>query len=149
MRNRDVSVHSAADVAQEVCIAVLKALPRYRDNGASFTHLVCAIASNKVADVYRAAARDKSNPVARVPEFLDFGDEPESRVMAADLRVRIARFLATLPDTQREVLTLRVAVGLSASETASAMNLSEGHVRVVQHRALLRLRTIMAADPDL
>lgn len=149
MGNRDVGVHSAADVAQEVCIAALKALPRYQDSGGSFTHVVYAIASNKVADVYRAASRDRSNPVADVPDFFELADEPESQAMAAELRVRMARILATLSVTQREVLILRIAVGLSACETASAVNASEGHVRVIQHRALARLRAVMAADAHL
>ena len=40
----------AEDVTQEVCLAVVKVLPRYQDNGAPFAALVYAIASNKVTD---------------------------------------------------------------------------------------------------
>jgi RNA polymerase sigma-70 factor (ECF subfamily) len=59
------------------------------------------------------------------------------------------KLLATLPEIQREVLTLRISVGLSADDTADALNLSPVHVRVLQHRALARLRTVMAADETL
>ena len=45
-----------------------------------------------------------------------------------------------LPDHQRELLTLRVAVGLSAEETATSLGMTAGAVRVAQHRALARLR---------
>ena len=48
--------------------------------------------------------------------------------------------LQTLPDQQREILLLRVAVGLSAEETGRALGLTPGAVRVAQHRALRRLR---------
>jgi RNA polymerase sigma-70 factor (ECF subfamily) len=149
MGNRDVATQSPADVAQEVCIAAFKALPRYQDNGGSFSHLVYAIAANKVADAYRAASRDKSSPVEELPELSMLADGPENLAMAADLKVRMARLLATLPDVQREVLTMRIAVGLSANETAEALDLSPVHVRVIQHRALARLRSVMAADPAL
>jgi RNA polymerase sigma-70 factor (ECF subfamily) len=149
MGNRDVATQSPADVAQEVCIAAFKALPRYQDHGGSFSHLVYAIAANKVADAYRAAARDKSSPVDELPELSMLTDGPENLAMAADLKVRMARLLATLPDVQREVLTMRIAVGLSANETAEALDLSPVHVRVIQHRALARLRSVMAADPAL
>ncbi|HEV7974588.1 RNA polymerase sigma factor ShbA [Amycolatopsis sp.] len=149
MGNRDVATQSPADVAQEVCIAAFKALPRYQDNGGSFAHLVYAIAANKVADAYRAASRDKSSPVDELPEISMLTDGPENLAMAADLKVRMARLLATLPDVQREVLTLRITVGLSANEAAEALNLSPVHVRVIQHRALARLRAVMAADPEL
>jgi RNA polymerase sigma-70 factor (ECF subfamily) len=49
-----------------------------------------------------------------------------------------------LPAQQREILILRVAVGLSADETAAALGMSAGAVRVAQHRALGKLRTLVA-----
>nr|WP_246242483.1 sigma factor [Flexivirga aerilata] len=45
------AVDAAADAAQEVCVAVLTALPRYADRGAPFEAFVYRIAANKVADV--------------------------------------------------------------------------------------------------
>jgi hypothetical protein len=42
------------------------------------------------------------------------------------------------------VLVLRLAVGVSAEQTAEAIGSTPGAVRVTQHRALLRLRRIIA-----
>ena len=42
------------DVAQEVCLALLSALPSYRDLGRPFGAFVFAIAAHKVADAARA-----------------------------------------------------------------------------------------------
>jgi RNA polymerase sigma-70 factor, ECF subfamily len=50
--------------------------------------------------------------------------------------------LARLPGRQQELLVLRVIAGLSAQETGSALGMSPGAVRVAQHRALARLRSI-------
>src|SRR5262249_36065772 len=47
----------AEDVTQEVCLAVLTALPRYRDMGRPFASFVFGIASHKVADARRSAGR--------------------------------------------------------------------------------------------
>ena len=47
------------------------------------------------------------------------------------------------PEKQREILVLRVVVGLSAEETAEAVGSTPGAVRVAQHRALARLRKSM------
>jgi RNA polymerase sigma-70 factor (ECF subfamily) len=44
---------------------------------------------------------------------------------------------------QREILVLRVVVGLSAEETAIAVGSTPGAVRVAQHRALNKLRNAM------
>ncbi len=51
------SEHAADDVAQEVCLAVLTALPRYRDEGRPFEAFVFGIAAHKVADAQRSAVR--------------------------------------------------------------------------------------------
>jgi RNA polymerase sigma-70 factor (ECF subfamily) len=48
-----------------------------------------------------------------------------------------------LPDRQREILILRVVVGLSAEQTAEALGLTPSEVRYAQHRALSSLRTAL------
>lgn len=55
----------------------------------------------------------------------------------------MAKLLDTLPDTQREIIHLRVVVGLSVEQTAEAVNSTPGAVRVAQHRALSRLRSVL------
>jgi RNA polymerase sigma-70 factor (ECF subfamily) len=56
--------------------------------------------------------------------------------------------LETLPEKQREILTLRVVMGMSAKETADAVGSTPGAVRVAQHRALAQLRKQLAATAD-
>lgn len=131
----------ADDVAQEVCIAVLSALPRYRDMGRPFASFVFGIASHKVADAKRYAAR-LAVPTEALPDGPDNHPGPEETVVA-DLDAQRARaLLARLPAHQRELIVLRVLTGLSAEETGSALGMSPGAVRVAQHRALARLRAI-------
>jgi RNA polymerase sigma-70 factor (ECF subfamily) len=59
---------------------------------------------------------------------------------------QVRSLLDRLPDNLRELLLLRVAVGLSAEETGRALGMTPGAVRVAQHRALSRLRLFMAED---
>src|SRR3954454_4034954 len=61
------SYDAADDAAQEVFVAVLAALPRYRDEGKPFAAFVFRIAAHKVADAQRAAYR-RPIPVAEVPD---------------------------------------------------------------------------------
>ncbi len=139
---------SADDVAQEVCLAVLTALPRYVDRGRPFIAFAYGIAAHKVLDVHRlqAAGRD---PAGELPETADLADGPEQIAVAAERSHRLRRLLAMLPEIQREVVILRVAVGMSAREVAEALGMSAGAVRVSQHRALSRLRTLASADAEL
>ncbi|MEU0469211.1 sigma factor-like helix-turn-helix DNA-binding protein [Amycolatopsis sp. NPDC006131] len=97
----------ADEVAQEACLAILHALPRWTG---SFPALVYELTAQTVAG-------------ARSPEA-------DSPVLA-------------LPGVEREIVLLRVAAGLTAEETAAALGLSVNQVRVVQHRALNRLRATL------
>ncbi|HXS86893.1 MAG TPA: sigma-70 family RNA polymerase sigma factor [Mycobacterium sp.] len=136
---------SADDVAQEVCLAAVMALPRYRDRGRPFLAFVYGIAAHKVADAYRAVGRDLSYPTESVPERLSSEPGPEQSALDADSVSRMTELLDVLPDRQREILILRVVVGLSAEETAQAVGSTAGAVRVAQHRALARLKSAIAA----
>jgi RNA polymerase sigma-70 factor (ECF subfamily) len=143
------SYASADDVAQEVCLAVLTALPSYRDQGRPFLAFVYGIAAHKVADAHRSAARNRSEPVAEFVDAPVVGDGPEQAAMQGELSGRMARLMSTLPPKQREILVLRVVVGLSAEETADAVGSTPGAVRVAQHRALNRLRKALAAEEEV
>ncbi|MFI6101562.1 sigma-70 family RNA polymerase sigma factor [Lentzea sp. NPDC051213] len=134
------SYASADDVAQEVCLAVLRALPSYRDQGRPFLAFVYGIAAHKVADAHRMAQRNRAEPVSELPESVDVSAGPEQRAMQVELSQEMATLLRVLPEKQREILVLRVVVGLSAEETAEAVGSTPGAVRVAQHRALTRLR---------
>jgi RNA polymerase sigma-70 factor (ECF subfamily) len=136
----DRSYLSADDVAQEVCLAVLTALPNYRVQGKPFLAFVYGIAAHKVIDAHRAVSRGRTDPVPDVPDTIETGAGPEQRALHGELSTQLRALLAELPEKQREILVLRVVVGLSAEETAEIVGASPGAVRVAQHRALSRLR---------
>jgi RNA polymerase sigma-70 factor, ECF subfamily len=141
---------TADDVAQEVCLAVLRALPQYRDQGRPFSAFVYAIAAHKVADAQRAAIRDSSAVTATddLPHRADVAPGPEQQAVATDLARRLSALLDRLPQAQREIILLRVAVGLSAEEVGVVMGMSAGAVRVAQSRGLARLRTLAGSALD-
>ncbi len=143
---QDRSFASADDVAQEVCLAVLTALPSYREQGRPFLAFVYGIAAHKVADAHRAAVRNRSEPVPELPETTDREAGPEQQALQGELSHRMGLLMRVLPEKQREILVLRVVVGLSAEETAEAVGSTPGAVRVAQHRALARLRKEIAAQ---
>ncbi|HSR83707.1 MAG TPA: RNA polymerase sigma factor ShbA [Streptosporangiaceae bacterium] len=139
--------HAADDVAQEVCIAVLSALPRYQDMGRPFASFVFGIASHKVADAVRSAAR-LAIPTEDLPDGPDDRPGPEETVVAYLEAERARALLAKLPVNQRELLVLRLLSGLTAEETGRVLGMSPGAVRVAQHRALARLRA-MALEENI
>jgi RNA polymerase sigma-70 factor, ECF subfamily len=135
----------ADDVAQDVCIAVLSALPRYKSRGKPFEAFVHGIAANKVADAQRSIAR-ADRPTDDVPDDVDERPTPEEEaVNAADLKEAV-NLLEELPERLREVVVLRVAAGMSAEETGRSLGMTPGAVRVAQHRALAKLRKMAKAS---
>lgn len=131
---------SADDVAQEVCLAVMTALPRYQDRGRPFMAFVYGIAAHKVADAHRSAARNRAEPVADVPEVMSLDDSPEDFALNSESSREMKKLLEVLPEKQREILILRLVMGLSAEETAAAVGSTAGAIRVAQHRAIARLK---------
>ncbi|WP_260478653.1 sigma-70 family RNA polymerase sigma factor [Kibdelosporangium aridum] len=128
------SVTSPQDVAQDVCFAVMAAVGSYRAQARPFLAFVYRVAAFKVREARRGAASDRSTPVEEVETTHD------------ELSNSMAQLLTVLPDAQREILILRLVVGLTPDEIGDALGMTQGAVRVAQHRALTRLRTIMAAN---
>lgn len=139
-----VRLQTGEDVAQDVLMAVCEALPRYRPSEVPAMAFIYGIARNKVADSLRASGRDKSDPTDEVPDRVSSAVEPETGALrSADAR-QLRALLDKLPSSHREVLVLRVAMQFSAEETARTVGSTPGAVRVTQHRALTRLRTMLA-----
>jgi RNA polymerase sigma-70 factor (ECF subfamily) len=142
-----VGMATPDDVAQDVLLALYNALERWRPGETRVMAFVYGIASNKVVDAFRAAGRNRSVSTDTLPDAADAAAGPE---MIAVLRTQIAELrhlLEQLPEHHREVLVLRIALGLSAEETARTVGSTAGAVRVTQHRALTKLRQLAAERP--
>jgi RNA polymerase sigma-70 factor, ECF subfamily len=153
MNGRTIGQQTAEDIAQEVLIAVCGALGRFRPAETRWMAFVYGIVRNKVIDAYRAAGRDRSEPMEDLPDHIDDDDRagPEAAVLRSADRALLHELLDQLPELQREVLGLRVAMGYSAEETARMIDSTAGAVRVTQHRAMMKLRALLAerlAEPD-
>lgn len=126
-------------------MAAITALPRYRDQGRPFLAFVYGIAAHKVADAHRAAGRNRADPMDVVPERFSGEAGPEQKAIDSESAARMNALLQVLPEKQREILILRVVVGMSAEETAEAVGSTAGAVRVAQHRALSKLKAEIVA----
>ena len=140
---------SPDDLAQEVCARVLAALPHYEERGRPFMAFAYKVAANAVADVCRGAWRHPMEPLEEHHDGPDPGIGPYEHALQVELRGVLRRVLRTLPLRLREVLVLRVALGLSVRATAEVLGISGGAVRIAQHRALTRLRRATAERDHL
>lgn len=139
------SLVTADDVAQEVCLAVLRALPSYREQGRPFLSFVYGIAAHKVADAHRLTMRgQRVESYSEVPDAPDvIALSPEQLAINGEMTEKMNGLLSQLPVLQREIIVCRVVLGMSAEETAESVGSTPGAVRVAQHRALGKLRSML------
>lgn len=128
------------DLAQEICLAVARAIPGYEDQGKPFMAFVYRIAANKIVDARRSQSRDLSVPTDEVPDQEVVRSTPETVAMDVSSCNEVVQLLDTLSDKARQIVTLRVFGGYSAEETAEIVGSTAGAVRVAQFRALAKMR---------
>lgn len=135
--NLDVS---ADDVVQDVCLALVTAVPKYRDLGKPFMAFVYGIAAHKLADAGRKASLRRAYSLESVTEEPFTDETPEGRALETELQSSAQALMNTLPPRYRKVILMRVVWGMTAPETGKALGMSAGAVRVAQHRAMNHLR---------
>jgi RNA polymerase sigma-70 factor (ECF subfamily) len=109
---------------------------------ASFRPWLFAIVHNTLANEYRQRAAHPPSAHTATDLLHDPAPGPEDAALTQDARATVAALLAHLPPDQRQVVELRLA-GLTGREIAQALGKSHGAVRVAQHRAVVRLRTLL------
>jgi len=137
---------AADDIVSTVFEKVIRGLPRFDPSRASAEDWVFAVAMNALRDHARAARRNRTVSVESVAELTAAGRSPEDTVVERDRLARLLEGVAKLRPRDREVLTLRLAGGLSNEAVARLCRLRKGHVAVIVHRAVRELRVMLAAQ---
>lgn len=131
----------AEDITEDTFIKTWLILPRiYKKNGKidNLRAWLYRTANNQVIDYYR-----KKKPVEISEELTKAAKQsPESITDQRDLTEQLTKsVLALAPDFQ-QIIILRFINQLSHKETARVMKISENYSRVLQYRALKRLKEI-------
>ncbi len=125
----------ADDLLQETWLRIHEVRHTYRA-GEPVLPWFYAIARHIRVDHYRKANRTAARE-ERLEEMHDVAAVPPSRFGGApDLEA----LLASLPESQREVIELLKVAGMSLEEVARATSSSVGSVKQKAHRAYARLR---------
>jgi RNA polymerase sigma-70 factor (ECF subfamily) len=139
---RTGNTYDAEDLAEEVFMRVPEAIERFEWREAPFSAWLFRIAHNAVISQRRKeTARGRSSQLSEALAVNSQGPDElvESRLVLGDIRAAAE----SLPEAQRQVIALRFAAGLSVAETARSMGKGEGNVKVIQHKAIVKLREMM------
>lgn len=134
---------TADDVAADTWVQVVRGLERFRGDEQGFRAWVFTIARARLTDARRRSDR------LPVPQDVEQTLAEVAVPSAADTvevlftTERALALVRTLPRTQAEVVLLRYVAGFDVAETARILGQRPGTVRVIAHRALRRLETIV------
>lgn len=129
------------DVLGEAFLNVVRRLENFEGGESEFRAWVFTIARNSLIDAWR---RDGRRPVDYMaPDTLPtvgVALSAEDDVMQHDSYGRVVATLSSLSSQQREVVFLRLVVGLSIEETARVLDNTPGAVKSLQSRGLAAIR---------
>jgi RNA polymerase sigma-70 factor (ECF subfamily) len=151
----------AEEVVQDTWLAVLDGLDGFEGRSSLRTWLF-RIAANRART--RVAREGRSVPFSALVSPVERGDaevdagrfdqgggwreppdswsveDPERLAQGAETRAAIEAAIASLPDAQRAVITLRDIEGLETEEICGLLGISVSNQRVLLHRARTRVR---------
>ena len=161
------SPQSAEDVVQEAWLGMLSGLARFEGRSSlrtwTFTILVNRARTRGAREARTVpqpplATRGEPGPddwfpgpggeAARTWSSIDVASRwdtvPESAALSREALLQLDRALSALPSRQRQVVTMRDVVGMSAEEVCAALGVSAANQRVLLHRARVALRAALA-----
>ena len=132
------------DLTQQVFLKAWQAIDRYKKTASPFIAWLMTVSHNLVVDFYRAK-KDKSYLEAEALAD-DSSLSPERTAEASFEQQRLRRAILQLGGDEQQVVILRFMEGFEFAEIASVLKKKEGNVRVILHRALVKLRNILEKE---
>jgi RNA polymerase sigma-70 factor (ECF subfamily) len=133
----------AEDLTEEVFFRAWRSLSKYRQKGVPFLAYLFKIARNVLIDFYRRAGRSGGIMSIEEKQITDFNPDPGETAILNIEHQEVRQTLTQLREDYRTVIVLRFLSGLSPEETGQVMGRTPGAVRILQHRALSALRSLL------
>lgn len=140
-RRRLATEEQAEDAVSEAMTRALSRIDDFRWSGAGIDGWLFGITRNVVYETYREGARTTTtDPASLALESpAAAGDPLDQLVTDEESRIMKTAF-DRLPADDRQLLALRVVVGLDSAQVGDVVGRRPGAVRTAQSRALRRLR---------
>jgi RNA polymerase sigma-70 factor, ECF subfamily len=146
LRARTDSDDDAADLAQQVFVRAMDALPRYRHRGVPFGAWLFRIARNLLIDTRRRGHATLSLDLLPQPLTPAAAGDLEANVIREEARARVRAMLGDLKAEEREMILLRFVAGLTFAEIGVVMGKSESTVHRHVGRSLRNMQERYRVD---
>jgi RNA polymerase sigma-70 factor (ECF subfamily) len=139
----------AEDLAADIWLRVLRALPTFEGDEQGFRGWIYTTARNRLTDWYRSGERRPDlieySSLVVLPAVNNVEEEAAQR-SATD---EVIALIGELPPDQAEAVMLRIVAGMDVARVAALMERSPGSVRVLCHRGLRRLELHLIEIEDV
>ncbi len=139
---RSLGVSDPDDIAQETWVSFARAIRTFEGTETNLRALVFHIARRRLSDHLRAQYRRPAT-VGIESSLYQYGVNDPDHVEYLDELEHALGLLQVLPESQSEVLALRIIGGFDVKTVSELVGRSEGSVRVLSHRGLARLAEVM------
>ena len=147
LRKRNANADDVEDLVQDTFMKAFIHIERY-DPRYDFGGWICTIAKNAFVDYSRSCKTKALNPSQNLPLESNYTPQqtplptpetPEERIIHAQQRAEIERYISLLPQNYRLMFQLRFVEEYSYEEIAERLNMRLGTVKTQIHR----LRALM------
>jgi len=154
LRNRA----SAEEVVQEAWISILRNIGSFEGRGSLAAWMFAIVANSAKTRARRDGKMTSFDETAGTDALASAFDgqgrwkdlpalweelTPERILADRELLAVVQRAIEALPPTQRAVLTLHTHTGLGPSEICALLDVTQGNMRVLLHRARLTIRAAL------
>lgn len=140
----------AEEVTQDIFLNIWLKAGSFNSERGQPKGWIMSVAHHKIVDVIRSRRRTIVNTDPADYETLDLlpasGASTEAQVEQTLERERIMRALATIPESQRQVIMLAYFEGFSQSEIAERLDQPLGTIKTRVRLAMQKLRTVLEND---
>jgi len=131
----------AEDITESAFISVFEHIGDYEEHGLPFEAWLFRITRNKIIDHYRS--RKPKAPIEEAEQLTDPNGSVEHEVEVKLTHEYIMTCVRTLPETYQEIIILKYIEDKTNEEISALLDKPLAHVRVLQSRALQKLRTVV------
>ncbi|MDQ1713512.1 MAG: polymerase sigma-70 factor, subfamily [Frankiaceae bacterium] len=134
------------DMVSETFLRALRRITSFTWQGRDFGAWLVTIARNLIADHYKSSRYKLEVATAEMLDADRATDGPEDAVLDSMTNVTLLEAVKMLGAEQQECVVLRFLQGFSVSETALAMNKTDGAVKALQYRAVQALKRLLPPE---
>lgn len=131
---------TAEDLTEDVFVKLFKKLKNL-EQPAAFEGWMFQIARNQVIDYYRA--KKQLVPLEEVENTLEYETNIVDIVNLKTEQVVFIKLLKELSPEQQQVIKLKFLEDIDNEVIAQMLNKTEGAIRVIQHRAITKLKELI------